>query len=81
MQQNERKGEITSLRTKIKESSILRIELLAAVIGVLRNHNIALDESIVTDLVIAIPEEITNEMMGVVLPGGTGQSGCIKQVN
>ena len=67
----ERKGEITALRTKIKGSTALRIELLASVIGVLRNHNISVDDRVVSELVIALPEEVMHEMAEVILPGGT----------
>ena len=71
LSKNERKGELTAIRTKIKGSTTLRIELLASVIGVLRNHGISVDDRVVSDLIIALPEEVMHEMKEVILPGGT----------
>ena len=71
----ERAGEIASIRGKIKANPTLQVELLAAVTKTLREHGIRVDNRVVSDIAIALPEEITNELANVViLPGGTNCS-------
>ena len=67
----QRLGEIVALRTKMRTMPELRTELNAAVVAVLKGKGIVLDPGISPDLIFAIPEEITDALGGVILPGGT----------
>jgi hypothetical protein len=67
----QRKGEIAALRARIKANPALHVEVLAALVGAFRQNGITIDGRVVADLTIALPEEVTNEMTNVVLPGGT----------
>ena len=71
LSKEQRLGEIVALRTKMRSNPELRTELNDAVRGVLENKGITLDPSISPDLIFAIPEEISDALSAVVLPGGT----------
>ena len=53
---NVRIGEIANIRAKVKSSSVIQVELIAAMTKVLGRHGIVPDNSVVTDLTIALPE-------------------------
>ena len=67
----QRLGEIVALRTKMRTMPELRSELNDAVRDVLAGNGIKLDPGISPDLIFAIPEEISDALSAVVLPGGT----------
>ena len=65
-------GEITAVRTKIRANPSLHVELLGAIVKTLRENGVQPDKRLISDLVIAIPDELTAELgKEVVLPGGT----------
>lgn len=70
----QRKGEITALRARMKANPSLHVEVLAALVSTFRANGITIDGRVVSDLTIGLPEEVTNEMTNVVLPGGTNCS-------
>lgn len=67
----QRLGEIVALRTKMRVMPELRAELNTAIITVLKGKGIVLDPGLSPDLIFAIPEEITDALGEVILPGGT----------
>lgn len=72
MNKSARIGEISSTRTKVRSNPALQIELLAAISATLRNHGVVPDPRVVSELCLALPEEVTQQLdMAVVLPGGT----------
>lgn len=71
-------GEITAVRANIKANPALHIELLAAIVRTLREHGVHPDKRIVSDLTVAVSDELTSELKKeVVLPGGTNCSTAI----
>lgn len=71
LSKEQRLGEIMALRTKMKSTTSLRVQVLAAVSDVYAKHGIKIDDTMLTDLSLAIPEELKNDLGVVVLPGGT----------
>jgi hypothetical protein len=71
---NIRIGEIANIRAKVKSNNVARVQLLAAITEVLGRHGIVPDDSIVADLTVALPEEISDTLNAVILPGGTNCS-------
>lgn len=70
-------GEITSVRARIKANPALHVELIAAITRTLREHGVRPDDRIVSELWVALPDELTNEFANVVtLPGGTNCAGA-----
>lgn len=67
----QRLGEIVALRTRMKSTNALRIQILAAVSDIYSRHGIKIEDEMLVDLAIAIPEELQNELSEVILPGGT----------
>jgi hypothetical protein len=71
---SERLGEIASLRAKLKTNDKARSALTIALRGAFSEANITLDPSIESSLIIAIPEELSENLNNVILPGGTNCS-------
>jgi hypothetical protein len=71
MSKEQRLGEIIALRTKMKSMTALRLQVLAAIAEIYKQHGIEIEDSILSDLAIAIPEELKNDLGVVILPGGT----------
>lgn len=69
-----RLGEIVALRIKTKTNRTLQEDLTSAVEGAFKKHGITLDSGLRQDIIIAIPEEIGDQLVNVVLPGGTNCS-------
>lgn len=67
----QRLGEIVALRTKLRTKPELRSELNSAVSEVLDRNGIKLEPGLSLDLIFALPEEITDALSEVILPGGT----------
>lgn len=67
----QRLGEILALRAKLKSTTALRVQVLAAVSEIYGRHGVAIDDDMLADLTIAIPEELQNTLAEVILPGGT----------
>lgn len=67
----QRLGEIVALRTKLRTKPELRGELSNAVSETLAKNGIQLDPDISPELIFALPEEISDALSQVVLPGGT----------
>lgn len=67
----QRLGEIIALRTKMKSVTALRVQLLGAISEIYGRHGIKIEDEILPDLTLAIPEELQNELEAVILPGGT----------
>jgi hypothetical protein len=65
-------GEIASIRARIKANPALHVELLAAISKTLREHGVQPDKRILSEIALAVPDEITAALGGeVILPGGT----------
>jgi hypothetical protein len=66
-----RLGEIVALRIKMKTNTALREDLISAIEGAFKKHKIKVDPGVRSDLIIAIPDEVSGQLSNVVLPGGT----------
>ena len=72
LSKEQRTGEIAALRGKMKANPALHVELLAALTKTFRDHGIVIDKGVIPDLIVALPEEVSNTLAEVVvLPGGT----------
>lgn len=66
-----RLGEIVALRIKTKTNSELQNDLIAAIDDTFKKHNVIVDPGLKSHLIVAIPDEVGDQLSDVVLPGGT----------
>lgn len=71
---SERLGEIAAIRSKLKSNPQALSVLNSAVADALSNAGIKVDAAISSSLIIALPEELSENLNNVILPGGTNCS-------
>ncbi|MBP2559200.1 3-oxoacyl-ACP reductase-like protein [Neorhizobium galegae] len=71
---SERLGEIAAIRARLKSNPQALSALNSAVSDVFSANGIEVDGSISSSLVIALPEELSENLNQVILPGGTNCS-------
>ncbi len=54
LSKEQRKGEVTALRSKMKANPCLHVEVLAALIRTFREHGIDIDSAVISDMTIAL---------------------------
>ena len=64
-------GEIVALRIKTKTNRSLRSDLASGILAAFKKHGIAVDGAMVDEIIIALPDEVGDQLINVVLPGGT----------
>lgn len=67
----ERKGEIAAIRAKLKSKPDAVSSLNKAIITALSDAGIKVDSSISSSIVIALADELSDNLNNVTLPGGT----------
>lgn len=68
---NERLGEIAGIRAKLKSDSGALAALKHAIGHALKDHGIESEAGVIDSIVIALPEELSDNLNNVILPGGT----------
>jgi hypothetical protein len=63
--------DIVMLRMHIQSNPGLRVELLAGISKVMRDHDLEIGENMIYDITLAVGEEIQSPLRGPNLPGGT----------
>jgi hypothetical protein len=68
---SERLGEVAALRAKVKSNASALSRLHTAITDALSSVGITIDPRIGNNIIIALPEEISDNLNNVILPGGT----------
>ena len=60
-------SDVIQLRTKLRSSTSLRIDVLAAISAALRNHHMTLSDDLLKGLTLALDSEISDTRLHVIL--------------